>query len=176
MKLCISIFSKITIFVFVIFSFSCSYRPSNPKGLHDKIYIRVVNESFAPRFGIILKRKLKEELILTSNFELVESSSQSNLDLFLTVKDFSKKQGIAFDDDPLIAKSLSNQILIDVKVSDKKPHFYSYSKSMTASSPSIKLGENVKASNDKAFLEIAENFSRQIRFFLINDISISQNE
>jgi hypothetical protein len=47
---------------------------------------------------------------------------------------------------------------------------------MTASSPSIKLGENVKASNDKAFLEITENLSRQIRFFLINDISISQNE
>jgi len=113
---------------------------------------------------------------MTGNFELVESSSQSNLDLFLTVKDFSKKQGIAFDDDPLIAKSLSNQILLDVKVSYKKPNFYSYSKSVTASSPSIKLGENVKASNDKAFLEIAENFSRQIRFFLINDISISQNE
>lgn len=113
---------------------------------------------------------------MTGNFELVESSSQSNLDLFLTVKNFSKKQGIAFDDDPLIAKSLSNQISLDVKVSYKKPNFYSYSKSVTASSPSIKLGENVKASNDKAFLEIAENFSRQIRFFIINDISISQNE
>ena len=114
--------------------------------------------------------------MMTGNFELVESSSQSNLDLFLTVTDFSKKQGIAFDDDPLIAKSLSNQILIDVKVSDKKPNFYSYRKSMTANSPSIKFGENVKASNDKAFLEIAESFSRQIRFFLINDISFSQND
>jgi hypothetical protein len=66
--------------------------------------------------------------------------------------------------------------LIDAKVSAKKPKHYSYSKSLTASSPSIKLGENVKASNDKAFLEITENLSRQIRFFLINDISISKNE
>jgi hypothetical protein len=113
---------------------------------------------------------------MTGNFQLVNSSSQSDLDLYLTVKDYSKKQGTAFDEDPLIAKSFSNQILIDAKVSAKKPKHYSYSKSLTASSPSIKLGENVKASNDKAFLEITENLSRQIRFFLINDISISQNE
>ena len=70
MKLCISIFSKITIFLFALFSFSCSYRPSNPKGLHDKIYIRVVNESFAPRFGILLKRKLKEETLHTQEKKL----------------------------------------------------------------------------------------------------------
>lgn len=170
MKRSIYIFFKIQICIFLVGFCSCNYRPLNPKDSQQRIYIKVSNESFAPQFGFLLRRVLDEELLKRGNLNLVDSSVQSDIIIDLKITNFSKSLGISFDDDPLIARTLVNKIFIHIIVTKKQPKFHSYKKSLEAVAPSFRNLKNNKANYDKAFLEIAEEFARQIKFLLISDL------
>lgn len=167
--------------VFLIFSFylcftSCKYKTFEAKNSLNTIYIDVENKSFAPQFGPLLERKIKEVVIEAGGFQLASSPNSSDVDLILEVIDFKKSPGIFDDEDPIVAASLENKITVNVICNEKRSGRPVLEKSFTESSPSVGGDVRSKFAYKNAFLDIAENISKKVSYLLISDFRPDYNE
>ena len=147
---------------------SCKYKTLKKASSSQDVYISVVNRSLAPQFGILLKRKIKEMVSQTDNYKLVNSPNSSDLEINVFVKSYEKEPGVYLENDPIIASSINNRIGVEVFFKWNQLPNKSSSESFKLSAPSLRPSERSQALSRNAFYELAENFSRKIRFMLLD--------
>ena len=147
---------------------SCKYKTLKKASSSQDVYISVVNRSLAPQFGILLKRKIKEMVSQTDNYKVVNSPNASDLEINVLVKSYEKEPGVYLENDPIIASSIDNRIGVEVFFKWNQLPNKSSRESFQISAPSLRPSERSQALSRNAFYELAENFSRKIRFMLLD--------
>ena len=104
----------------------------------------------------------------TDNYKLVNSPNNSDLEINVMVKSYEKEPGVYLEDDPIIASSIDNRIGVEVFFKRNQLPNKSFRESFMLSAPSLRPSERSQALSRNAFYELAENFSRKIRFMLLN--------
>ena len=104
----------------------------------------------------------------TDNYKVVNSPNASDLVINVLVKSYEKEPGVYFENDLIIASSIDNRIGVEVFFKWNQLPNKSSRESFQLSAPSLRPSERSQALSRNAFYELAENFSRKIRFMLLD--------
>ncbi|OUU40506.1 MAG: hypothetical protein CBC16_06120 [Verrucomicrobia bacterium TMED56] len=141
------------------FLVGCKYKPVQKDSISN-VFVKIENRSLIPQFDLILKRKIKEEILMSGHFRIVESKRAS--DVVVRVKvDSRNRYGTVFEKaDPILATAVNNEVLGSIEIVDKnkKPVEVPFK----ISAPSIRPTSYSKIILNKANMDLCSKLAVKI--------------
>ena len=145
------------------------------------IYIHnITNQSFAPNIHTLFQHQIRHTILTNNTLKISESPNESDVQLYITIKDYQRKSITRSSDDPGRFNSIDLTFSIIVSLYDNKTNSYLLKDiQLEANEPMFfNVSQNILGHREieyQTLPKISRELSKDILDLIISDWSVTEN-
>ncbi len=153
--------------VVLISQYGCSYKLGNPANTDHELFVIVRNDSFAPQFGPLVNRSVREILLRKGIYGISPNRKKADFDLVITITNYNDSPESFRSDDSLLGNGFGLTADARVQLSDHGGTIL-YEAETSGRSSLFREDPTFEPNIEQALQALAEDLANQIYLSLLN--------